>query len=63
VHFCHSPEIWNDYPELVPGVLAANGIGAEVDVQPRFGRFTAAAESRLAALRKRRRSASEAHRY
>jgi DNA/RNA-binding domain of Phe-tRNA-synthetase-like protein len=49
VHFCHSREIWNDYPELVPGVLAADGIRADVSVQSRLGRFTATAESRLAA--------------
>ena len=48
MHFSHSPEIWNDYPELVPGVLAADGIAADVDVQPRLKRFTAATECRLA---------------
>jgi len=26
MHFCHSSAIWADYPELVPGVLAVDGI-------------------------------------
>jgi DNA/RNA-binding domain of Phe-tRNA-synthetase-like protein len=49
VHFGHSREIWTDYPELAPGVLAAEGIDADVSVQSRLGRFTSTAESRLAA--------------
>jgi DNA/RNA-binding domain of Phe-tRNA-synthetase-like protein len=49
VNFGHSHEIWNDYPELVPGVLAADGISADVSVRSRLGRFASTAESRLAA--------------
>lgn len=49
MHFRHSTEIWTTFPELVPGVLAADGIGAGVAVQPRVARFCAVAESRLAA--------------
>jgi DNA/RNA-binding domain of Phe-tRNA-synthetase-like protein len=49
VHFRHSTEIWTTFPELVPGVLAADGIGAGVAVQPRVAKFCAVAESRLAA--------------
>ena len=26
MHFCHADDIWRDYPELVPGVLFAQGI-------------------------------------
>jgi DNA/RNA-binding domain of Phe-tRNA-synthetase-like protein len=48
VHFCHSDEIWNDYPELVPGVLAAGGIAADASVLPRIAKFTELAEGRLA---------------
>jgi DNA/RNA-binding domain of Phe-tRNA-synthetase-like protein len=49
VNFGHSGEIWNDFPELVPGALAADGISADVSVRSRLVRFTATAESRLAA--------------
>ncbi len=47
MHFDHSSEIWRDYPELVPGVLAADGITADVVVQSRVGTFAATAASRL----------------
>jgi DNA/RNA-binding domain of Phe-tRNA-synthetase-like protein len=48
MYFCHSSTIWNDYPELVPGVLAAEGITHDVSVLPRIESLTAIAESRLA---------------
>ena len=48
MHFCHSSEIWNDYPELVPGVLAADRITADASVLARIAKFTALAEGRLA---------------
>jgi DNA/RNA-binding domain of Phe-tRNA-synthetase-like protein len=47
VYFRHSTEIWNDFPELVPGVLTAANISAEVAVQPRVDAFVAVATSRL----------------
>ncbi|MGP3988273.1 B3/B4 domain-containing protein [Streptomyces sp. 3N207] len=33
MHFAHSPQLWRDFPRLVPGVLHAKGItaGASVD--------------------------------
>jgi DNA/RNA-binding domain of Phe-tRNA-synthetase-like protein len=49
VHFQHSSEIWRDFPELVPGVLAVEGITSDISVGDRVGRFNAIAESRLAA--------------
>jgi DNA/RNA-binding domain of Phe-tRNA-synthetase-like protein len=49
MHFSHSHEIWADYPQLVPGVLAVDGITAAVSVEPRLGTFTAIADERLAA--------------
>lgn len=49
MHFCHAREIWRDFPELVPGVLFAEGITKDVSVGPRISRFNAVAESRLAA--------------
>jgi len=47
--FFHSPEIWNDYPELVACALAARGITDDAVVEPRLGRFTSIAEARLSA--------------
>lgn len=46
--FRHSPAIWADYPELVPGVLAAGGITAHADVCAQVARFNAIAAGRLA---------------
>jgi DNA/RNA-binding domain of Phe-tRNA-synthetase-like protein len=47
--FQHSAGIWADFPELVPGVLFADGLGREVPpVGPRAARFTAIAADRLA---------------
>src|SRR5579884_3078822 len=44
----HAPEIWRDYPELVPGVLWADGITPDVSAGPRVAHFTDIAASRLA---------------
>jgi DNA/RNA-binding domain of Phe-tRNA-synthetase-like protein len=48
MHFSHSPEIWRDYPELVPGVLFVEGIAKDASVDAQVTRFNAIAESRLA---------------
>jgi DNA/RNA-binding domain of Phe-tRNA-synthetase-like protein len=48
VRFQHSGEIWRDFPELVPGVVYAEGITPHVMVDERTARFTAIAASRLA---------------
>jgi DNA/RNA-binding domain of Phe-tRNA-synthetase-like protein len=53
VHFQHAPEIWEDYPELVPGVLYAEGITPDADVGSRIAPFTELAQSRLAAASER----------
>lgn len=47
--FSHSPEIWRLYPELVPGVLCAQGIHANAVVAPQVERLHAMAQARLAA--------------
>lgn len=47
--FRHSDALWADYPALVPGVLFAGGISANVDVAPQVARFNAIAQARLAA--------------
>jgi DNA/RNA-binding domain of Phe-tRNA-synthetase-like protein len=48
MYFCHSTEIWSDYPELFPSVLFAEGITKNVSIDPRVEQFNAIAESRLA---------------
>jgi len=47
--FRHSGEIWRDFPELVPGVLFAEGLSRDVPpAEPRTDGFTAVASARLA---------------
>lgn len=48
MYFQHSSQIWQEFPELVPGVLAADGITSAVSVDAPVARFSAVAESRLA---------------
>jgi DNA/RNA-binding domain of Phe-tRNA-synthetase-like protein len=48
MHFEHSGQIWRDFPELVPGVLFAEGLHPGVSVGSRTARFAAVAKSRLA---------------
>jgi len=47
MQFSHSREIWNDFPELAPGVLAMGEITATVDVEERTAGFFVQAEARL----------------
>lgn len=44
----HSSDIWGDFPELVPGVLAVGGIHPDVDVENRITSWQRVAEERLA---------------
>ncbi|MEV0229177.1 phenylalanine--tRNA ligase beta subunit-related protein [Nonomuraea sp. NPDC050786] len=48
MRFQHSSDIWRDFPELVPGVLVATGITADVSVDDRVARFAELAAKRLA---------------
>ena len=48
MHFQHAGEIWRDFPELVPGVLLAEGISADAPADASIAKFTALARSRLA---------------
>jgi DNA/RNA-binding domain of Phe-tRNA-synthetase-like protein len=48
--FQHSGEIWRDFPELVPGVVFADGITPGVPAGEHVAKFTAVASSRLAAV-------------
>lgn len=47
--FSHSTEIWDDFPELVAGVLFAEGLGGNASTNMAIERFNAIAETRLAA--------------
>lgn len=47
MYFEHSSEIWSDFPELVPGVLFAEGITGDGSVGDRIARFTAIADRRM----------------
>lgn len=49
MYFQHSPEIWRDFPELAPAVLATGGITRDVCVTERMAPFTAIATERLTA--------------
>jgi DNA/RNA-binding domain of Phe-tRNA-synthetase-like protein len=48
MEFRHAAEIWSDYPELVPGVVAAHGLTPGVSVAPRTADYAAIADRRLA---------------
>ncbi len=48
--FRHSGEIWRDFPELVPGVVFADGITGDVVASDRVARFTDIARARLAGV-------------
>ena len=45
--FQHSAEIWRDFPELVPGIVLADGITHDVAAGDRVASLTAIARSRL----------------
>lgn len=45
--FSHSPAIWTQCPELVPGVLFARGISTRASVGAQVARFSATAKARL----------------
>lgn len=47
MYFEHAYDIWRDYPELVPGVLVAEGITPGVSVASRVAAFEGIAASRL----------------
>lgn len=48
MYFAHSPQLWTDFPELVPGVLYAEGITATASVDEPLAVHWAVAEERLA---------------
>ncbi|OEJ40652.1 hypothetical protein AR457_13420 [Streptomyces agglomeratus] len=48
MRFQHASEIWRDFPELVPGVVRAEGITEDAPVGRALAKYHAIAESRLA---------------
>lgn len=46
-HFCHAPQIWNDYPQLAAGLLLVEGIHPNVDVADLLPPFFERARQRL----------------
>jgi DNA/RNA-binding domain of Phe-tRNA-synthetase-like protein len=47
MYFTHAPEIWRDFPELVPGMLYAEGITNSANVDEPVTRYSAIARERL----------------
>jgi DNA/RNA-binding domain of Phe-tRNA-synthetase-like protein len=47
MHFRHAEAIWDDFPQLVAGVLLADGITSDADVRSSVGRFLTIARGRL----------------
>ncbi|MEV0379708.1 phenylalanine--tRNA ligase beta subunit-related protein [Nonomuraea sp. NPDC050643] len=50
MYFQHSDDIWRDFPELVPGVLYAEGITADVSAAAPIAAYTERAAARLAGV-------------
>jgi DNA/RNA-binding domain of Phe-tRNA-synthetase-like protein len=48
MQFRHDEAIWREFPELVPGVMAVEGIRPDVDVEPLIAKYEAIARERLA---------------
>jgi DNA/RNA-binding domain of Phe-tRNA-synthetase-like protein len=49
MYFGHAPEIWQAFPQLVPGVLVVDRIHAQIDVAPRLEPFFERARGRMEA--------------
>lgn len=47
MYFTHAPEIWRDFPELVAGMLFADGITSTANVEEPIARYSAIAAERL----------------
>ena len=45
--FQHSPQMWQQYPQLVPGLLVIDGITPNVDVETRLAPLYQRARSQL----------------
>ena len=49
MYFYHTQAIWNEFPQLVPGLMLVGGITPQADVAARLETFYARASTRLAA--------------
>jgi DNA/RNA-binding domain of Phe-tRNA-synthetase-like protein len=47
MHFAHSPAIWREFPDLVPGVLVVEGIRPDVEVEGLLAGWHERAHERL----------------
>src|SRR5436853_6241909 len=47
MYFCHPQEIWQQFPQLVPGVLVADGLHPQVDVEAQLRPWYERARERL----------------
>ncbi len=47
MHFCHAAEIWADFPRLVPGLLAVEGVASGASVEEPLERWYERARARL----------------
>jgi len=47
MYFCHTPEIWQEFPRLVPGLMVVSGIHPELDVEPQVKPWFQLARERL----------------
>lgn len=47
MYFCHTQEIWQQFPQLVPGVLVADGLHPQVDVEAQLRPWYERARERL----------------
>ncbi|MET0133272.1 MAG: phenylalanine--tRNA ligase beta subunit-related protein [Kibdelosporangium sp.] len=48
MYFQHSSDMWNKFPELVPGALVAHGITKDASAEREIAEFNSIAEARLA---------------
>lgn len=47
MYFCHSSQIWEQFPQLVPGLLVVDGIAPDKNVEARLTPFFERARQRL----------------
>ncbi|MFQ5577888.1 MAG: hypothetical protein ACE5G8_12970, partial [Anaerolineae bacterium] len=47
MYFCHSSKIWQEYPQLVAGLLVVDNITPQVDVEDRLDPWYQRARQRL----------------
>jgi DNA/RNA-binding domain of Phe-tRNA-synthetase-like protein len=48
MHFCHSPQIWQEFPQLAAGIMIVEGIHPQVNVENRLQHWYQRGRARLA---------------